>query len=81
MPVCELGRRHDGVTLFGILLTPVCFHIIGSFEFGKPGFPLSDVPLQGSAADMEAGHYRAKPGARWMTGSTLRMDGGEVKSI
>jgi 3-oxoacyl-[acyl-carrier protein] reductase len=21
------------------------------------------------------------PGARWMTGSTLRMDGGEVKSI
>jgi 3-oxoacyl-[acyl-carrier protein] reductase len=25
--------------------------------------------------------FLASPGARWMTGSTLRMDGGEVKSI
>src|SRR4029077_20665167 len=25
--------------------------------------------------------YLVSPGARWMTGSTLRMDGGEVKSI
>jgi NADPH:quinone reductase-like Zn-dependent oxidoreductase len=32
-----------------------------SFVFGKPGFPLSDVPLQTIAADMEAGRYRAKP--------------------
>ena len=29
--------------------------------FGKPGFPLSDVPLQAIAADVEAGRYRAKP--------------------
>src|SRR4030095_8109863 len=27
----------------------------------KPGFPLSDVPLQAIAADVEAGRYRAKP--------------------
>jgi 3-oxoacyl-[acyl-carrier protein] reductase len=25
--------------------------------------------------------FLVSPGARWMTGSTLRMDGGEVKSI
>jgi hypothetical protein len=29
--------------------------------FGKPGFPLSDVPLQAIAADVEAGRYKAKP--------------------
>jgi len=33
----------------------------GSFVFGKPGFPLSDVPLQSIAADVEAGRYSAKP--------------------
>jgi NADPH:quinone reductase-like Zn-dependent oxidoreductase len=33
----------------------------GSFVFGKPGFPLSDVPLQAIAADVEAGRYQAKP--------------------
>jgi NADPH:quinone reductase-like Zn-dependent oxidoreductase len=32
-----------------------------SFVFGKPGFPLSDVPLQAIAADVEAGRYKAKP--------------------
>jgi NAD(P)-dependent dehydrogenase (short-subunit alcohol dehydrogenase family) len=25
--------------------------------------------------------FVVSPGARWMTGTTLRMDGGEVKSI
>jgi NAD(P)-dependent dehydrogenase (short-subunit alcohol dehydrogenase family) len=25
--------------------------------------------------------FLVSPGARWMSGSTLRMDGGEVKSI
>jgi NAD(P)-dependent dehydrogenase (short-subunit alcohol dehydrogenase family) len=25
--------------------------------------------------------FLVSPGARWMTGSTLRMDGGELKSI
>jgi NADPH:quinone reductase-like Zn-dependent oxidoreductase len=40
----------------GVYLT-----FFGSFVFGKPGFPLSDVPLQTIAADVEAGRYMAKP--------------------
>ena len=39
----------------GVYLT-----FFGSFVFGKPGFPLSDVPLQAIAADVEAGR-QAKP--------------------
>ncbi|SPB13550.1 alcohol dehydrogenase [Caballeronia novacaledonica] len=33
----------------------------GSFVFGTPGFPLSDVPLQAIAADVAAGRFNAKP--------------------
>jgi NADPH:quinone reductase-like Zn-dependent oxidoreductase len=33
----------------------------GSFVFGTPGFPLSDVPFEAIAADVEAGRYKAKP--------------------
>ncbi|CAB3745762.1 zinc-binding dehydrogenase [Paraburkholderia solisilvae] len=33
----------------------------GSFVFGTPGFPLSDVPLQAIAADVEAGKYSTRP--------------------
>ncbi|SAK83681.1 zinc-containing alcohol dehydrogenase superfamily protein [Caballeronia pedi] len=33
----------------------------GSFVFGTPGFPLSDVPLQAIAADIAAGRFDAKP--------------------
>jgi NADPH:quinone reductase-like Zn-dependent oxidoreductase len=40
----------------GVYLT-----FFGSFVFGKPGFPLSDVPLQAIVADVEAGRYKAKP--------------------
>ena len=40
----------------GVYLT-----FFGSFVFGKPGFPLSDVPLQAIAADVERGRYSAKP--------------------
>jgi NADPH:quinone reductase-like Zn-dependent oxidoreductase len=40
----------------GVYLT-----IIGSFVFGAPGFPLSDVPLQAIAGDVAAGRYKAKP--------------------
>jgi NADPH:quinone reductase-like Zn-dependent oxidoreductase len=29
--------------------------------FGKPGFPLSDVPLQTIADQVAAGRYQAKP--------------------
>src|SRR5262245_9649778 len=40
----------------GVYLT-----FFGSFVFGKPGFPLSDVPLQAIAAEIERGRYKAKP--------------------
>lgn len=40
----------------GVYLT-----FFGSFVFGTPGFPLSDVPLQAIAADVEARNYSAKP--------------------
>jgi hypothetical protein len=40
----------------GVYLT-----FFGSFVFGKPGFPLSDVPLQAIAADVAAGRYQAEP--------------------
>jgi NADPH2:quinone reductase len=40
----------------GVYLT-----FFGSFVFGKPGFPVSDVPLQSIAADIAAGRYQAKP--------------------
>src|SRR5262249_46062599 len=39
----------------------VSLTFFGSFVFGTPGFPLSDVPLQAIAADVEAGRYKAKP--------------------
>jgi NADPH:quinone reductase len=40
----------------GVYLT-----FFGSFVFGKPGFPLSDVPLQAIATEVERGRYKAKP--------------------
>ena len=40
----------------GVYLT-----FFGSFVFGQPGFPLSDVPLQSIAADVAAGRLRAHP--------------------
>jgi NADPH2:quinone reductase len=46
-----LARMPSGVSLT----------FFASFVFGKPGFPVSDVPLQSIAADVEAGHYSAKP--------------------
>jgi NADPH:quinone reductase len=39
----------------------VHFSFFGSFVFGTPGFPLSDVPLQQIAADAAAGRLDAKP--------------------
>ena len=39
----------------------VHFSFFGSFVFGTPGFPLSDVPLQAIAGDVAAGRYNAKP--------------------
>jgi NADPH:quinone reductase-like Zn-dependent oxidoreductase len=40
----------------GVYLT-----FFGSFVFGTPGFPLSDVPLQTIADDVAKGRFRAKP--------------------
>jgi NADPH:quinone reductase-like Zn-dependent oxidoreductase len=40
----------------GVYLT-----FFGSFVFGTPGFPLSDVPLQEIAKDVAAGRLKAKP--------------------
>jgi NADPH:quinone reductase-like Zn-dependent oxidoreductase len=39
----------------------VHFSFFGSFVFGKPDFPLSDVPLQTIADQVAAGRYKAKP--------------------
>ena len=39
----------------------VHFSFFGSFVFGTPGFPLSDVPLQKIAGDVAAGRFKAKP--------------------
>jgi NADPH:quinone reductase len=40
----------------GVYLT-----FFGSFVFGTPDFPLSDVPLQQIAADAAAGRFDVKP--------------------
>jgi NADPH:quinone reductase len=40
----------------GVYLT-----FFGSFVFGTPEFPLSDVPLQSIAEKVAAGRYKAKP--------------------
>ncbi|RDL34427.1 Uncharacterized protein BP5553_07555 [Venustampulla echinocandica] len=39
----------------------VHFSFFGSFHFGTPGFPLSDVPLQTIANEVSTGRYKAKP--------------------
>jgi NADPH:quinone reductase-like Zn-dependent oxidoreductase len=39
----------------------VHFSFFGSFVFGKPDFPLSDVPLQTITDQAAAGRYKAKP--------------------
>jgi 3-oxoacyl-[acyl-carrier protein] reductase len=37
--------------------------------------------FEGAEEIAELMAFLVSPGARWMTGATLRMDGGEVKSI
>ena len=39
----------------------VHFSFFGSFVFGTPGFPLSDVPLEAIARDVATGRCKAKP--------------------
>ena len=69
-------RRDGRVCLAGFLggLAPIAafnpllqmpsgvhFSFFGSFMFGLPGFPLSDVPLQAIVDRVAAGSYQAKP--------------------
>ena len=41
----------------------VHFSFFGSFVFGTPDFPLSDVPLQAIVDHVASGRYKAKPAA------------------
>ena len=43
------------------MASSVYLTFFGSFVFGTPGFPLSDVPLQQIAADAAAGRLDVKP--------------------
>src|SRR5215470_20000961 len=43
------------------MASSVYLTFFGSFVFGRPGFPLSDVPLQKIAEQVAAGRLRAKP--------------------
>ncbi len=54
----------DPLTSFNPLLqmpSGVHFSFFGSFVFGTPDFPLSDVPLQAIVDQAAAGRYQAKP--------------------
>ena len=54
----------DAVNGFNPLLqmpSGVYFTFFGSFVFGTPGFPVSDVPLQAIVDKAAAGIYKAKP--------------------
>ena len=41
----------------------VHFSLFGSFVFGTPEFPVSEVPLQEIVGRVEKGVYKAKPAA------------------
>ncbi len=51
----------------GVYLT-----FFGSFVFGTPGFPLSDVPLQEIAQDVAAGRLKAKPSRMFRSMTSAR---------
>jgi NADPH:quinone reductase len=64
--VCQAGFLGglDPVASFNPLLqmpSGVHFSFFGSFVFGTPDFPLSDVPLQAMVDQVAAGRYKAKP--------------------
>jgi len=69
--VCEAGWLGGlaPIASFNPLLqmpSGVHFSLFGSFVFGSPEFPLSDVPLQAIVDRVAAGTYRAKPA--WVFG-------------
>ena len=45
------------------LASGVHLSLFGSFVFGTPEFPVSEVPLQDIISNVEAGRYKAKPAA------------------
>jgi len=55
----------DPIADFNPLLRPMASGVyltfFGSFVFGRPGFPLSDVPLRTIAEQAAAGRLKAKP--------------------
>ncbi|WP_454056566.1 zinc-binding alcohol dehydrogenase family protein [Cupriavidus sp. Marseille-Q8015] len=53
-PIADFNRLLQMAS--GVYLT-----FFGSFVFGSPQFPVSDVPLQSIAADIAAGRYQARP--------------------
>jgi len=64
--VCEAGWLGglDPIASFNPLLqmpSAVHFSLFGSFMFGTPAFPLSDVPVQAIIDRIAAGVYKAKP--------------------
>lgn len=46
---------------FSQMPSGVHFSFFGSFHYGTPGFPLSDVPLQKIASEVAKGSFNAKP--------------------
>ena len=53
----------------------VHFSFFGSFMFGTPGFPLSDVPLQAIVDRVAAGTYTAKPARVFRLTRSLKRTG------
>jgi 3-oxoacyl-[acyl-carrier protein] reductase len=69
VPQIDLFEMTDEQWEAGLALTAKFPKEAGIARYGKPE----------EIAELMA--FLVSPGARWMTGSTLRMDGGEVKSI
>lgn len=63
-PASPAGWDLAPIADFNPLLQMACgvyLTFFGSFVFGTPGFPLSDVPLQGIAEDAAVGRLEAMP--------------------
>jgi PAS domain S-box-containing protein len=90
-----LSVTHSATVTARLRTVTVCSHreiyigtpiLLDSELYGTLAFCSSDagLPREFSREEREIAELMAclvSPGARWMTGSTLRMDGGEVKSI
>jgi NADPH2:quinone reductase len=54
-------RSNPGFNPLLQMASGVYLTFFGSFVFGTPGFPLSDLPLQQIAADAAAGRLNVRP--------------------